>query len=440
MNKYDNYIETEISWLKKIPSHWTTFRFIDNVNLRHGFQFRDYDFTDSGLKVIKISQLSPDGYLDLSDCSFISLDRLSSFRSILIKEGDILMALTGGTIGKIIRVGEVNEPLLQNYRVGNFFPKPTQLNKIFTYYLLASQITEEQINYLLNRNGQPNIGKESFKNMFFPQPPMEEQTAIANYLDTKTQAIDKKVSLLEKKIGYYQELRKSLINETVTKGLDKNVKLKDSGIDWIGQIPEHWEVKRLKDCFHLFTGNSISDKSGFENPVDSIPYVATKDIDFYTGKITYDNGIYIPIVDKSFKRAKPNTTLICIEGANAGKKIGFTEQKVAFVNKLCAIKRNNQINYDKYLYYFTQTNLFNSQFFSLLNGLIGGVSVSLIRQLNVLIPSKDEQVEIVEYLDSRLSQIDQIITNIQAQITTLKELRKTLINDVVTGKIKVNNE
>src|SRR5690554_188417 len=196
MNKYDNYIETEISWLKKIPSHWTTFRFIDNVNLRHGFQFRDYDFTDSGLKVIKISQLSPDGYLDLSDCSFISLDRLSSFRSILIKEGDILMALTGGTIGKIIRVGEVNEPLLQNYRVGNFFPKPTQLNKIFTYYLLASQITEEQINYLLNRNGQPNIGKESFKNMFFPQPPMEEQTAIANYLDTKTQAIDKKVSLL----------------------------------------------------------------------------------------------------------------------------------------------------------------------------------------------------------------------------------------------------
>ena len=199
-------------------------------------------------------------------------------------------------------------------------------------------------------------------------------------------------------------------------------------------------MKRLKDCFHLFTGNSISDKSGFENPVDSIPYVATKDIDFYTGKITYDNGIYIPIVDKSFKRAKPNTTLICIEGANAGKKIGFTEQKVAFVNKLCAIKRNNQINYDKYLYYFTQTNLFNSQFFSLLNGLIGGVSVSLIRQLNVLIPSKDEQVEIVEYLDSRLSQIDQIITNIQAQITTLKELRKTLINDVVTGKIKVNNE
>jgi type I restriction enzyme S subunit len=418
MMKYHSYKDSGIDWLGEkhpIPKHWSVKRVKDLGNYQSG------SFIDASEMDIENPYPVYGG---------------NGIRGLAKKynhNGDyILIGRQGALCGNI------------NYASGKFWATEHAVvvykKKEYNLTWLGELFRVMNFNQYSLSAAQPGLSVDRIKRLELPIPTVEEQTAIAEYLDTKTQAIDKKVCLLEKKIGYYQELRKSLINETVTKGLDKNVKLKDSGIDWIGQIPEHWEVKRLKDCFHLFTGNSISDKSGFENPVDSIPYVATKDIDFYTGKITYDNGIYIPIVDKSFKRAKPNTTLICIEGANAGKKIGFTEQKVAFVNKLCAIKRNNQINYDKYLYYFTQTNLFNSQFFSLLNGLIGGVSVSLIRQLNVLIPSKDEQVEIVEYLDSRLSQIDQIITNIQAQITTLKELRKTLINDVVTGKIKVNNE
>ncbi|NLK64372.1 MAG: hypothetical protein GX289_04685 [Tissierellia bacterium] len=440
MNKYDNYIETEISWLKKIPSHWTTFRFIDNVNLRHGFQFRDYDFTDSGLKVIKISQLSPDGYLDLSDCSFISLDRLSSFRSILIKEGDILMALTGGTIGKIIRVGEVNEPLLQNYRVGNFFPKPTQLNKIFTYYLLASQITEEQINYLLNRNGQPNIGKESFKNMFFPQPPMEEQTAIANYLDTKTQAIDKKVSLLEKKIGYYQELRKSLINETVTKGLDKNVKLKDSGIDWIGKIPAHWEVKRIKDIFSTLAGGTPSTQNQ-EYWIGNIPWIPS-------GKVQ-NNDVLIESVEEyisdlalresSTKIAKKNSVLIALTGATCSN-IGYLTFDTTINQSIVALypqKRNQTLS--RFYFYFLMSAKEKIRTY-MTGGAQGGINQEDVRFLDIVYPSKEEQEEIVKFLDAKLDTIAKIITNIQAQITTLKELRKTLINDVVTGKIKVSHE
>jgi type I restriction enzyme S subunit len=418
MMKYHSYKDSGIDWLGEkhpIPKHWSVKRVKDLGNYQSG------SFIDASEMDIENPYPVYGG---------------NGIRGLAKKynhNGDyILIGRQGALCGNI------------NYASGKFWATEHAVvvykKKEYNLTWLGELFRVMNFNQYSLSAAQPGLSVDRIKRLELPIPTVEEQTAIAEYLDTKTQAIDKKVCLLEKKIGYYQELRKSLINETVTKGLDINVKLKDSGIDWIGQIPEHWEVKRLKDCFHLFTGNSISDKSGFENPVDSIPYVATKDIDFYTGKITYDNGIYIPIVDKSFKRAKPNTTLICIEGANAGKKIGFTEQKVAFVNKLCAIKRNNQINYDKYLYYFTQTNLFNSQFFSLLNGLIGGVSVSLIRQLNVLIPSKDEQVEIVEYLDSRLSQIDQIITNIQAQITTLKELRKTLINDVVTGKIKVNNE
>lgn len=418
MMKYNSYKDSEIDWLGEkhpIPMHWSVKRVKDLGNYQSG------SFIDANEMDIENPYPVYGG---------------NGIRGLAEKynhNGDyILIGRQGALCGNI------------NYASGKFWATEHAVvvykKKEYNLTWLGELFRVMNFNQYSLSAAQPGLSVDRIKRLELPIPSLEEQTAIAEYLDTKTQAIDKKVSLLEKKIGYYQELRKSLINETVTKGLDKNVKLKDSGIDWIGQIPKHWEVKRLKDCFNLFTGNSISDKSGFENSVDSIPYVATKDIDFYTGKITYDNGIYIPIVDKSFKRAKPNSTLLCIEGANAGKKIGFTEQEVAFVNKLCAIKSNNENNYDKYLYYFTQTNLFNSQFFLLLNGLIGGVSVSLIRHLNILIPTKNEQVGIVEYLDLRLSQIDKIITNIQTQISTLKELRKTLINDVVTGKIKVIND
>lgn len=437
VNSYKNYKSSQERWFKKIPEHWDTFRFIDQVYLKHGYQFRDYDFTRNGIKIIKISQLNPKGSLDLNNCSYIDPERLKSFQKIRIKEGDILMALTGGTIGKIIRVGKLKDPLLQNYRVGNFYPNNKRLTKDFLYFLLSSQITTEQINYLLNRNGQPNIGKESFKNMFFPLPSKKEQKSISAFLEYNVQTIDKKIKLLQEKIAIYKEYRNSLINETVTRGLNKKVRLKDSGIEWIGEIPTHWKISRIKDNCTSITGNSISDKSQYEIEEDSISYIATKDINIETNSIHYDNGIYIPKKDKNFKISKRNSTLLCLEGANAGKKIAFSNRNIAFVNKLASIKSSSKDLDDKYLFYVIQSGLFKNQFFAEMSGLIGGVSLGIIRYFNIIIPPKKNQIEIAEFLDSKTETIDKVVGNIKKQIKTLKELRKTLINDVVTGKIKV---
>jgi type I restriction enzyme S subunit len=145
----------------------------------------------------------------------------------------------------------------------------------------------------------------------------------------------------------------------------------------------------------------------------------------------------VPINDKSFKRAKKNSTLICIEGANAGKKMGFTDKEICFVNKLCSIKGKNKNVNDKYSFYFMNSKAFDNQFSSLISGLIGGVSINQIKFFNVLLPPAEEQSEIAEYLDQKTATIDKIVENISDQINRLKELRKTLINDVVTGKIKI---
>lgn len=440
MKKYNDYKDSSIKWLGDIPAHWETFRFIDNVKLRHGYQFRDYDFTDEGTRVVKISQLDPKGNLNLTKSSFIASDRLNSFKSIRIYQDDILMALTGGTIGKIIRVGKITEPLLQNYRVGNFFPDKKKLNKTFLYFLLASQVTEEQINYLLNRNGQPNIGKESFKNMFFTLPPLKEQTQIANYLDAKTTAIDKKIKLLKQKIKHYKAYRKTLINETVTKGLDKSVKLKDSGIDWIGEIPEHWEVKRLKDVVTNFVGGGTPNTGNQEYWCDSknggYPWVSISDITksehiYSTKKYVTQSGI----INSSTTLLKAGTILFSIY-ASLGKvaltKVDCTTNQAI----LALIEDKKVINKDFLIYllknlqdYISSLGNTNTQ---------NNISLSILRIIEIALPStKKEQQQIADYLDTKTTTIDNIVNNIETQITTLKELRKTLINEVVTGKVKV---
>lgn len=209
--------DSGIEWLGEIPEHWEIANFNHYVFLRHGYQFRNFDFTSEGIKIIKITQLLASGKFETENVSFIDENRLDNFEDILIKEGDILMALTGGTIGKIIRVPKVNEPLLQNYRVGNFFPINEQLSKDFLFWILSSNSILVQIFYDQRETGQPNIGKEDFGKMkiVFPKT-IEEQHSIVQYIETETARINQKVAKTEKLIELLTEYRQALISEVVT--------------------------------------------------------------------------------------------------------------------------------------------------------------------------------------------------------------------------------
>lgn len=446
MKQYDTYKHSEIEWFNQVPTHWETFRFIDKVFLKHGFQFRDYDFTDEGIKVIKITQLNPDGSLDTGNCSFIDSSRLKEFKSIRISEGDILMALTGGTIGKIIRVGNVNEPLLQNYRVGNFFPNKKALDKTFLYFLLSSQITEEQINYLLNRNGQPNIGKESFKNMFFPLPTLSEQSQIAQYLDTKTQAIDKKINLLNKKADYYKELRKSIINDAVCKGLNKNVKLQVS--EFVFSVNANWKRYRLKDLGFLYSG--LSGKAGDDFNQDDNPnnkgFILFTNIANNTYLKTNHLGTVVVFDNEKQNKVRKGDLffLMSSEGYDdVGKTAALAEGLPdTYLNSFCKGYRvTKKICEPFFLNYLLLSDNYRK---SLITEGKGFTRINLKMEkvtdfFVYLPPTREEQTAIANYLDEKTNKIDAIVANIQKQIETLKELRKTLINDVVTGKIKVTN-
>ncbi|GAL65833.1 restriction endonuclease subunit S [Jejuia pallidilutea] len=438
LKKYNNYKDSGIEWLGEIPEHWEVKRIKDAITkIGSGVTPKggSETYVDEGIPLIRSQNVYNDG-LRLDNVSFITEEVHNKMKNSQLKPFDVLVNITGASIGRTCIFPESVKTANINQHIIYLRVKKKKV-EYFSYYLKSNTIQE----YIMNI--QAGTSKEALNmsqilNIGLPFPESKEQTQIATYLDAKTTAIDKKVKLLQQKIKHYKAYRKALINETVTKGLDKTVKLKDSGISWIGDIPEHWEVKRLKDVCRIFTGNSISDKSLFEINKDAYNYIATKDINIHTKQVNYDNGVYIPKNDKSFRITKKNTCLICLEGASAGKKLTFVDREVAFVNKLCAIKSFDKNVFDKYIFYLLQTNLFNSQFFELLSGLIGGVSLGLLKYFNILVPAIKEQQQIANYLDAKTATLDKIVKNIEGQITTLKELRKTLINEVVTGKVKVS--
>ena len=209
--------DSGVEWIGEIPIHWIISKFNFYIKLRHGYQFRDYDFTDSGTKIIKITQLHKDGFLDLSNCSFIDENRVENFEDILIKKDDILMCLTGGTIGKIIKVGKVEEPLLQNYRVGHFSSKNDKIIiNNFLFFLMSSDVINGQIFFGIRETGQPNIGLEDFGKMKICIPSISEQEEIVEYINNNITEIDNLVSVEQRRIDTLKEYRQSLISEVVT--------------------------------------------------------------------------------------------------------------------------------------------------------------------------------------------------------------------------------
>lgn len=250
-------------------------------------------------------------------------------------------------------------------------------------------------------------------------PDYTTQKSIANYLDIKIDQIE----LLTQKSNKYVELKQSLINETVTHGLDKTVQIKDSGIEWIGKVPEHWKIKRLKDYYYYSMGNTILQSE----LVDSgrIPVYSATAEDKYFGYVNHAN-----------LSLNENDLVIPARGNSIGC-VKLVKEKCTATQTTIACKIRKAI-LTKYIYYFLIGN--KHSIFKFDVTAIPQFTVEDTNFINILYPPIDEQKSIIDYLDTKTAHIDRIIEAINTQIEKLKELQKTLINDVVTGKIKVCKE
>lgn len=201
------------SKLGMIPVEWNEKIFGEEVDLIHGHQFRDYDFTEFGIPVVKIGQVKPEN-VDLSNCSYVAYGREDEFQNEIIRNGDVLMALTGATLGKACLVKGLNGIVLQNYRVGRFEPiiKENDIDKEFLYYLLIAGDLLTQIFNKVNTGAQGNIGKADFEKATFKKPPFDEQQKIAERLN----AIDNKLQTEQTYLQKMQSLKKGLMEDLLS--------------------------------------------------------------------------------------------------------------------------------------------------------------------------------------------------------------------------------
>ena len=214
--------------------------------------------------------------------------------------------------------------------------------------------------------------------------------------------------------------------------------MKNSGVEWIGDIPREWKIRKIKNVCSIYTGNSIKDneKNNFTDSTNAIPYIATKEIDVSSSKINYNNGMYIKRDDENFKVAPKKSTIMCIEGGSAGKKIAYLNQDVCFVNKLCCFSAKSLD--DKFLYYYLKSPSFNSEFELHISGLIGGVSQGELREFAIPVPPLPEQERIADFLDSKVTEIDKIISETKASIENYKEYKQSVITEAVTKGLDKN--
>jgi type I restriction enzyme S subunit len=216
---------------------------------------------------------------------------------------------------------------------------------------------------------------------------------------------------------------------------------KDSGVEWIGEIPKHWFLSKFKYESLIYNGDSLSDdkKILFESDdnENQYPYISTKNIEVNYSKVDYDSGLKIPISETKYKVAPIGSFLLCIEGGSAGRKIAYLNQDVCFVNKLACFVSNNNT---KLLFYYAKSTNFQTQFKLSMSGLIGGVAISSIRNFDLVLPPLHEQEQIVAYLDKKTAIIDTLISSKEEKIALLKEKRTALINHVITKGLNPNVE
>lgn len=417
--RYDAYKDSGVEWLGEVPEHWGVKRLKDiSPKITTGATPSEELFVESGFK-----WYTPGDFNDHIVLEQARKEVIGKPKTKIYPANSILIVSIGATLGKI---GIAKNSFSANQQINIVYPSHFYFPFYLLYFLSAST---DSMKAASNASTLGIMNQSKTGQLLVFIPPLQEQTAIAAYLDTKTAQIDRKIDLLTQKATQYGKLKQSLINETVTRGLDKTVAMKDSGVEWIGEVPEHWQVKRGKDVFEQTKNKAGIESSSYDVLSLTLKGVIKRDLDNMKGKI--------PASFDGYQIANPDNLVLCLFDMDVTPRIvGYVEQLGIITSAYTVLKGKYDTHMKYFLYYYLEQNR-NGSLLSNSKTLRSTMTFDLFSQLRLPVPSLTEQKAIANYLDTKTAHIDRIIETINTQIAKLKELRKTLINDVVTGKIKV---
>lgn len=428
--------ESGIDWIGQIPEEWRVrpIKHIVETPVTDGPHETPVLY-ETGIPFLSAEAVK-DGVLDFNyKRGYISLKDHDRFKKkISPKKDDIFIVKSGATTGN---VGIVNTDEIFDIwsPLALIRCNKTLAIQKYIYFYLLSTLFKSQVEFNWSFGTQQNIGMGVIERIKVILPPLSEQQQIVEVLDKKTAQLDKVKSLLEEQIQKLKDYRSSLIYETVTKGLDKTVPLKDSGIDWIGQVPEGWEAGKVK-YFSQISAGATPDRNNSLFWNGNINWMSSGEVNQGIVKHTFETITDLALKRTSTKLLPKGTVMLALNGQGKTKGTAAVLAIESASNQsLASFIVDNKILNNMYLYYFFVANYYN------IRGLKGedrdGLNLQLVSNIVIPLFEIEEQQKIVDFLDKKTVQIDQLIQIKNKQIDNINKQRQTLIYDYVTGKRRV---
>lgn len=432
MNKYPKYKESIVDWLGEIPEHWK------DIDVRKAFIKNE----------VKNKELQEDNLLTLSYGS-IKRKNIKTANGLLPASFDNYQILQKGMIvlrmldlqndKNSLRVGYVKEQgIITSAYIG--LDSKIDSNTKYFYYLLHFM---DLIKHFYNGGGgvRQSIGYTDFRRELIILPPKQEQTTIANFLDYKLEKIDRFITKKKQLITLLKEQKAAIINQAVTKGLDKNAKMKPSGIEWLGDIPESWEVKKLKYVANCFPSNIDKHSKENEEKVHLCNYTDVYKNDFITNEMDLMVATAKKEQIKKFSLLK-NDVIITKDSETADDIANPALVIENLENIVCGYHLSIMRPYENldggYLFRALQCKPINVQFELCSLGVTRvGLGVYDMKSAKIPVPPISEQKEIFNFIQTETTKIEKTITTIAKEITLVEEYKTALIAEAVTGKIDV---
>ena len=428
MKKYDEYKESGVEWIGQVPSHWETCRFKDFMKLQ----------TDASMAENKIGLEN----IESKSGKFIETSTEFEGNGTAFTENDIVYGKLRPYLQKVWLAE------FEGNAVGDFFVFKAKENSVPTfikYLLLSDGFTKEADGSTVGAK-MPRVSSNFILTMHYCLPPFSEQNTIAIYLDKKCNEIDKIISTQQERIALLQELKQSVITHAVTKGLNPNVEMKDSGVEWIGDVPKHWEVRKIKQ---ICKNEKYAIKTGpFGTQLKGQELQPEGDVVVYNQRNVIDNNfdkVQFYVTKEKAKSlssfyTKPGDILVTSRGTIGRAAILAGKFPMGILHPcLIAIRLNENKCLQKWLMtYINETNCFKTDVTLSSNATtIDVVYTETLKNIAIPIPPLSEQRIIATHLDKKCASIDSSISKAQHQITLLQEYKQSLITEVVTGKRKV---
>lgn len=434
---YAEYKDSGVEWLGKIPSHWlaTQVKYGYLVTLGKMLQSTPKSSLDELKLYLKAQNIQPNGInIDQVESMWFSPDEC---KKLLLQKSDVLVSEGGDAGRSAIWNCELEECYIQN-AINRVRPKYVNNSKYFLYWMKFLKSTDF-INIICNKATIAHYTAEKLEGSPIFLPSSDEQIAIANFLDHETAKIDHLIEKQQQLIELLKEKRQAVISHAVTKGLDPNVLMKDSGVEWLGEVPEHWDTTKIKYVAEL-TPKKSEVSSNDNRLCTFVPMEKLK-----LGSLIKDEEKPISEVIGGYTYFKNGDLLLakvtpCFENKNMvvasdlKNGIGFGSSEIY------VLRTNHKVN-TQFLYYRLQED----QFMELGTGAMTGagglkqVPSEFLNNFEFALPPLSEQIAITKYLNQYLIKNEYLMNKAQSAIQLMQERRTALISAAVTGKIDVRN-